>query len=190
VLRPGGGGGETRRAAPGPLPLTSGRVLQINVSDGGVPKRPVLAGLAVQVTRNGLRGDRQRDLRYHGGPDRAVSLFSIEVIARLAEEGHPIAPGTAGENLTLAGLDWAAVKPGCRLMFERGVALEVTAFAPPCPTIRHSFTAGHYERISDKRHPAESRVYCRVLNEGELRPGEGVVVLCGPPVGEGPGEPN
>jgi MOSC domain-containing protein YiiM len=158
-------------------PLTSGRILQINLSDGGVPKRPVLAGLAVRVTRGGLRGDRQRDLRYHGGPDRAVSLYSSEVIARLAAEGHPIAPGTAGENLTLAGLDWALVVPGCRLVFERGVVLEATSYAAPCPTIRASFTAGHYDRISEKRHPAESRVYCRVLDEGELRPAETVIVL-------------
>jgi len=157
-------------------PLGIGRILQINLSDGGVPKRSVLAGLAVHVTREGLRGDRQRDLRYHGGPDRAVSLFGVEVIARLAEEGHPIAPGTAGENLTLAGLDWSLVKPSARLLFEHGVLLEVTAFAPPCPTIRASFIGGHYDRISDKRHAGDSRVYCRVLTEGELRAGESVVL--------------
>lgn len=165
------------RAPPAAAPLASGRILQINLSDGGVPKRPVLAGLAVHVTRDGLRGDRQRDRVHHGGPDRAVSLFGAEVIARLAEEGHPIAPGTAGENLTLAGLDWNLVKPGCRLLFERGVVLQATAFAPPCPTIRASFTGGHFDRISDKRHAGESRVYCRVLAEGELRAGESVVVL-------------
>ncbi len=160
-------------------PVATGRVLQINLSDGGVPKRPVLAGLAVHVTRDGIRGDRQHDLRHHGGPDRAVCVFSVDVMARLAEEGHPIAPGTSGENLTLAGLDWAHVRPGCRLVFERGVVLEATAFAPPCRTIAESFRDGQFERISDKRHPAESRVYCRVLTEGELRAGESVVVLAG-----------
>jgi len=166
-----------QRDARAPAPLSTGRILQINVSDGGVPKRPVLAGLAAHVTRDGLRGDRQRDLRYHGGPDRAVCVFSVEVIARLAEEGHPIAPGTVGENLTLAGLDWEVVKPGARLVFEHGVVLEATSFAAPCRIIGESFTGRHFDRISDKTHPGESRVYCRVLTEGELRPGESVTVL-------------
>jgi MOSC domain-containing protein YiiM len=158
-------------------PLSTGRVVQINLSDGGVPKRPVLAGLAVRVTREGLVGDRQRDRRYHGGPERAVSCFSAEVIARLAAEGHPIAAGTTGENLTLEGLDWAAVRPGARLAFEGGVVLEVASFAAPCPTIRGSFRGGDYERLSEKRHAGESRVYCRVIAEGELESGEAVDLM-------------
>ena len=155
---------------------SSGRVVQINVSKGGVPKRPVPAA---QVTRGGVAGDRQRDLRYHGGPERAVSCFALEVIERLAREGHPIAPGTTGENLTLAGLDWPRVRPGARLLFAGGVELEVTSFASPCGNIRGSFKGGEIERLSDKRHPGESRVYCRVLSEGEVRTGESVQLANG-----------
>ena len=149
----------------------SGRVVQVNVSHGGVPKRPVPAA---QVTRTGLAGDKQSDLRWHGGPERAVSCLALEIIERLQREGHPIAPGSTGENLTLAGLDWRAVRPGARLRFGGGVELEVTGFAAPCPTIRESFRNGHYERLSEKQHSGESRVYCRVLAEGELRAGESV----------------
>jgi MOSC domain-containing protein YiiM len=178
VLKPPDHRAEHERGDQGAF-LASGRILQINLSDGGVPKRAVLAGLAVHVTRDGLRGDWQQDRVHHGGPDRAVSLFSAEVIARLAGEGHPIAPGTTGENLTLAGLDWNHVKPGCRLLFERGVVLQAVSFAAPCATIRASFSGGRFERISEQRHAGESRVYCRVLTEGELRPGETVVVLAG-----------
>ena len=50
--------------------------------------------------------------KVHGGPERAVSLFSLEVIRRLQDEGHPIYPGATGENLTVAGLDWAALAAG------------------------------------------------------------------------------
>jgi MOSC domain-containing protein YiiM len=152
----------------------AGRIVQVNVSKGGVPK---LAVLTAPVTRNGLAGDRQKDLRYHGGPERAVSCLALEVIERLAREGHPIAPGSTGENLTLAGLDWKRVQPGTRLRFGGGVELEVTSFAAPCPTIRRSFVRGEFDRLSDKTHPGESRVYCRVLVEGELRPGESVELL-------------
>ncbi|HZM01158.1 MAG TPA: MOSC domain-containing protein, partial [Planctomycetota bacterium] len=124
------------------------RVVQVNVSQGGVPKRPVPAAA---VTRDGLEGDRQADRRYHGGPGRAVSVWSLELIEALRAEGHPVVPGGAGENLTVAGLDWGAVRPGARLRFAGGVELEVADFAAPCQTIRGSFTGGGFERISDAR---------------------------------------
>jgi len=151
-----------------PLP---GRIVQINVADGGVPKLPVPSA---RVSRGGVAGDRQRDLRYHGGPDRAVCCLALEVIERLRAEGHSIYPGSTGENLTLAGLDWPRVRPGARLVFAGGVELEVTGFASPCGNIRSSFAGGEIERLSDKHHPGESRVYCRVLVEGGVRAGEGV----------------
>jgi MOSC domain-containing protein YiiM len=164
VLNPAG-------AAPG---APRGRVVQVNVSDGGVPKHAVPAA---RVTLTGLAGDRQRDLRHHGGPERAVCLLALELIERLRAEGHPIEPGSTGENLTLAGLDWSALAPGTRLAFAGGVELQVSSPAVPCPTIRASFTAGGFERLSAKRHPGESRLYCRVLREGEVRAGEGVEVV-------------
>src|SRR6185369_3859148 len=92
--------------------MTAARIHSINVSDGGVPKLP--RELCV-VRTGGLEGDRQRDLENHGGPDRAVSIYSLELIEALRAEGHPIAPGTIGENLTLAGLTWTDLKPGARL---------------------------------------------------------------------------
>ena len=151
----------------------AGRVVRINISDGGVPKSPVERA---RVTRDGVGGDRQNDLEHHGGPDRAVSVFALEVIEALRAEGHPIAPGTAGENLTVEGLDWSGVGPGARLALEGGVELEVASFASPCSTIAGSFIAGASKRISQKLHPGESRVYCRVVREGEVREGEGIRV--------------
>ncbi|HEX5009540.1 MAG TPA: MOSC domain-containing protein [Planctomycetota bacterium] len=145
--------------------------MKINVADGGVPKLPVPAA---RVSRGGVAGDRQRDLRYHGGPDRAVCCLALEVIERLRAEGHPIAPGTTGENLTLSGLDWTRARPGARLLFAGGVQLAITGFASPCSNIRGSFRGGQIDRLSDKVHPGESRVYCRVLVEGELQEGEAV----------------
>src|SRR5687767_14687596 len=88
------------------------RVYQINVSKGGVPKTQVLQA---QFTSDGIDGDRQSNPRIHGGRDRAVCLFSFEVIEALQAEGHPIVPGSCGENLTLTGFDWAHMKPGVLL---------------------------------------------------------------------------
>lgn len=148
---------------------SGGRVHRLNVSGGGVPKRAVAEA---RVTRTGLAGDTQGDLRYHGGPERAVSLFSLDVIERLRAEGHPIAPGTAGENVTVEGLDWALVVPGARLELEGGVVLEVASYCVPCGKIRGSFAEGKIQRISQRDHPGESRVYARVVVEGTLREGE------------------
>jgi MOSC domain-containing protein YiiM len=78
--------------------MTGGRLHSINVSDGGVPKLPLAACF---IGKLGLHGDRQRDLEHHGGPLRAVCLYSRDLIESLRQEGHPIIPGAIGENLTV-----------------------------------------------------------------------------------------
>ncbi|HVE79164.1 MAG TPA: MOSC domain-containing protein [Gemmatimonadaceae bacterium] len=154
-------------------PLDSPRIVSINTSGGGVPKRPVERA---RVTRGGVEGDRQRDRRFHGGPDRAVSLYSAERIEALRAEGHPIAAGTTGENVTVAGVDWQAVVPGARLRLG-DVLVEVTAYATPCKNIRGSFAGEEFTRISQKKHAGWSRVYARVVEEGEMRVGAPVEVI-------------
>jgi MOSC domain-containing protein YiiM len=149
----------------------SGVVKSINISPGGVPKRPVPT---IRIGRAGLEGDGHDNPR-HGGPDAAVCLFSLETITRIAGEGHPIAPGSAGENLTIEGLEWARVTPGVRLQIG-AVVLEVTRFTTPCQTIRASFREGDVNRIHQARHPGESRVYARVLTEGFVRSGESIAM--------------
>jgi MOSC domain-containing protein YiiM len=149
--------------------MSTGRVVQINVApDGGVPKRPVHAAL---LTALGVAGDRQLDLKHHGGPDRAVCLFGQECIDALVAEGHPIVPGSAGENLTIAGLVWADLRDGDRLAVGEVAVLEISGPAPPCTTIAGSFTDGEFTRISAKLHPGWSRLYARVLTPGLVREG-------------------
>lgn len=155
------------------VPNAEGKVESINTSRGGVPKTAVFEAV---VTREGIVGDVQRDLRYHGGPERAVSIYSLDLIAELRREGHPIAPGTAGENLTISGVDWSLLVPGRELQVG-DVRLAVTGYAVPCANIRGSFTGEHFPRISQKVHPGWSRVYCRVVVPGTIRPGELVRVL-------------
>jgi len=105
-----------------------------------------------------------------------VCLFSMDVIERLNAEGHPISPGAAGENVTIRGIDWGLVREGCRLKFSGGVALEVTWYAKPCGKICACFTNAEIRRIHQDDHPGESRVYARVLTEGEARVGESVIL--------------
>ncbi|HEX2722281.1 MAG TPA: MOSC domain-containing protein, partial [Gemmatimonadaceae bacterium] len=131
----------------------TGLIYSINCSPGGVPKLPVPEAL---VTTHGLFGDSQANRKHHGGPDRAVCLFSLERIQSIREEGHPIGTGTTGENLTVSGLDWDLVSPGSRL--KAGDALlEVTSYTKPCRTIRESFLDHRFIRMSQKHYPGWSR---------------------------------
>lgn len=145
-----------------------GRVHQVSVSKGGVPKVPVPGAV---VTATGLSGDAQNDTKHHGGPERAVCMFSLDVIERLRGEGHPIASGSVGENLTITGIDWSTVAPGGRFEFEGGVVLEVASYTKPCSTIRESFAGLDFKRIFQDAHPGESRVYARVITPGPIAPG-------------------
>jgi MOSC domain-containing protein YiiM len=152
----------------------AGRVVQVSVSPGGVPKLAVPVG---RVTPLGLEGDGHRDREHHGGPDRALCLFSLERIEGLQAEGHRVEPGTLGENLTVAGLDWPALAPDDHLLLGERVLVQVTRFTAPCANVRGAFRDGDYARVSEKRHPGWSRVYARVLVPGEVRPGDPVVRL-------------
>jgi MOSC domain-containing protein YiiM len=149
----------------------AGTVVSVNLSNGGVPKKSVTVA---QVTALCLIGDAQDDKKHHGGPERAVCLYSLERIRALQKEGHPIDVGTAGENLTVQGLDWDLVVPGVRLRVGDQVLLEIASFTNPCKTIRESFIDGRFVRIAQKFYPGWSRVYARVLSEGEIQSGDSV----------------
>ncbi|MBA2557690.1 MAG: MOSC domain-containing protein [Chloroflexi bacterium] len=155
-------------------PLGEGRVAQVSVSSGGVPKLPVERAW---VGRLGLGGDGHDDRGHHGGPHRAVCLFSLEAIRRVQADGHPIAPGTAGENLTTEGIELSSLPLGTRLRMGGQLVLEIASPTSPCRTIRHSFSDGRFARISFMTHPRDSRMYARVLIEGEVRPGDPIRVL-------------
>jgi MOSC domain-containing protein YiiM len=147
----------------------SGRIVQINVSPGGVPKRPVPGA---RVLRSGIEGDAHRHAKLHGGPDRALCLFSLERLVALQAEGHPVEPGALGENLTVGGLDWAQVRPDDFYRLGDEVLVQITQFTSPCRTIRRAFLDGASARVSEARHPGWSRVYARVLVPGEIAAGD------------------
>ena len=148
-------------------------VHQVSVSNGGVPKLPVFEA---KVGKDGLEGDRQENLKFHGGPDRAVCLYSLELIEQLQDEGHSIDAGLSGENLTIAGLAWDQMKPGLRLSVGPDLQLEVTGYTAPCSKNGQWFRDEEFSRISQKKNPGWSRVYARVLREGIVRPGDEVKV--------------
>lgn len=153
-------------------PAAEGRVVQVNVSGGGLPKRPVQRAV---LTAGGVQGDRQRDRKHHGRPFQAACLWSADVIDELSAAGHPIAPGCAGENLTLRGLDWGSLRPGA--LISVGEALVELSFpATPCHNQARWFFDGDFSRIAHEVNPRHARWYGWVRIPGEAHAGERVVV--------------
>ena len=130
-------------------------------------KEPVAGG--VHVAPHNLAGDKQADLRFHGGADKAVYTYAREDYDWWGEElGGPLADGTFGENLTLAGVDVTSAVVGER--WKVGSALlQVTGPRTPCWKLG--------ARMEDVEFPvyfaAAGRpgAYLRVLAEGDLEAG-------------------
>ncbi len=151
-----------------------GTVARINVSGGGVPKKAIPQAT---ITELGIAGDQHNDRANHGGPERALCLFPAENIDALAAQGHPIAPGTTGENITTRGIDWSLVVPGARFRLGPEVEIEITRYTTPCENIAGSFSDGGFNRMHQNVVPGNSRVYARVLATGTIRQGDPIEMV-------------
>ena len=155
----------------GPTP-GNGTVTGLHLSGGGVPKAAVEA---VEVTRGGVVGDEQNNRIHHGRPLQALCIWSADVMASLNNEGHPIAPGVAGENITVDGIDWASLLPGSRMTIG-DIPILISAHAVPCSKVGPGFTDNRFDRILHTKHPGWSRLYAIPLAEGSLAIGDAVTV--------------
>jgi MOSC domain-containing protein YiiM len=142
-----------------------GVITQINISDGGMPKLPVTQAM---VTVHGVAGDRQRNLKFHGGPNRAVCLYSEELYEWLRESCNVnVTAGQIGENFTTRGLDLGALQPGDRLRAGECV-IEITKARVPC----------HQLKMWDEDLPelivGRSGWVAKVIEEGHVRAGNAI----------------
>lgn len=157
-------------------PCQTGRVTGLFASSGGVPKAALTSA---SVSTTGIEGDSQADRRNHGRPWQALCIWSEEVAAELVGKGHPLYPGSLGENVVVAGIDWDLIRPGVRLWLGRpegGVLVEVSGYATPCNKIAASFSDGDYFAVDPDRHPGRARVYASVLRAGRIAAGDPVLV--------------
>jgi MOSC domain-containing protein YiiM len=161
----------------------TGRLLAVNVvhairtdrrdpvGSTAIDKRPV--GGPVAIGTLGLAGDRQCDPA-HGGVDQAVYAYASEDAAFWAQElGREVPPGSFGENLTTVGVDITNAVIGEQWQVGAAV-LQVTSPRIPCRNF-----AGFWD-VPDlvKRFTAHGApgAYLRVLQEGEVRAGDELVV--------------
>ncbi len=163
--------GHAYRAA-GALPQrVDGTVAALHRSDGGIPKTAVES---VEVGWRGVVGDRQASRTHHGRPWQALCLWSTEVIDGFRSDGHPLAPGLAGENITVTGLPWPEVRPGVHIRVG-GVLCCISSYAIPCKQNTGWFIDGQFMLMHHDRGPV-SRVYATVVEPGHIRVGDPAVL--------------
>lgn len=131
-----------------------------------IAKQPVpLPSLA--LTAENLAGDRQADLRVHGGPDKAVFAYPSEHLAAWARELGPggFAPGAIGENLTTAG--WTEPDVCIGDTWRWGDAL-LQVSQPRSPCFKLGLATGRPEIVRLFEELGRSGWYLRVLQPGEV----------------------
>jgi MOSC domain-containing protein YiiM len=158
-----------------------GSLLQINISPGGIPKRPIPEAI---VTSEGIRGDGWAHPDIHGGPNQALLMITSEGIDQLIAQGLPLFPGALGENLTTLGIDRRHMRLGQRYRVGE-VFLELTKRRAPCATL-NVYGPGIQHAIFDAQvkagDPASPRwglsgFYARVLKGGAIRPGDPIALV-------------
>ena len=158
-----------------------GTIVQINISPGGLPKRPVSGGF---ISYLGLEGDGHAHPEFHGGPQQAVLLIAAEVIEELQRRGYPVGFGSLGENLTTRGIDVHDLRIGDRLR-AGGALLEVTKPRGPCSQLDIYGTSIKQEiydsRVKVRDHTSPrwgmSGMYLSVLEPGPVSTGDIIAVV-------------
>ena len=145
-------------------------------SRSAIAKLPTSARL--MLTDSGLQGDEQGDLRVHGGPDKALHHYPYEHYRAWRNDigGHPLlaSPGAFGENLSTIGVTEAGLCLGDQLRL--GTArVEVSQSRQPCWKQSDRFgIADMARRMQDS---GRTGWYYRVLEPGEVRAGDGLILL-------------
>lgn len=144
----------------------SGTVAHLHASKG-LPKKPLNSAA---IGWKGIEGDVQSARAHHGRPWQALCIWSTDAIDTLRAEGHPIAPGYAGENITVAGIPAEAFRPGAhfRIGTVRGF---LTAYAIPCKQNNDWFLNKDFKRMSHERGD-QCRLYAMVTSCGDTAVGD------------------
>jgi len=115
---------------------------------------------------HGLVGDA------HAGvlPNRQVSLLAVESIDKMRGRGLELNPGDFAENITIEGMNLHTLPIGTRLAVGEYVLLEVTQIGKECHT-----ACAIRRQVGQCIMPQEG-VFARVINGGEIRPGDEVSI--------------
>ena len=153
-------------------------LVSVNVAEpqiiGTFRGKPITSGIGKQPVRQeilrldwlNLEGDRQADLRVHGGRDKAVYAYPAEHIVRWnadLQPETPYGPGTFGENLTTRGWLEDTVRIGD--VWAWGDAL-LQVSEPRHPCFKLGMRTGRRDIIKRMEGNGRSGWYLRVLQPG------------------------
>ena len=130
----------------------------------GFYKEPVSG--EVQVSRYNIAGDRQADLKHHGGPDKAINVYPAEHLPLWEKElGIDLPHGSFGENFTTSGLVESEVCIGDTFQIGE-VVVQISQPRQPCWKLARRW------RIKDLAVQVERNGrtgwYLRVIKEGAV----------------------
>ena len=158
-----------------------GKLVQLNISQGGMPKKPIREAF---VSFDRVEGD-SWNYYGHGGRTAVVCLFSVELIEELNKDGHTLFPGAVGENFTTEGLDYHQIKIGDMFQVGSEVQIRITKNRIPCSNL-DVYGKGLQEKIYDKEVKdgnvetpkwGKSGFKCEVLKEGIVKSGDEIVKI-------------
>jgi len=159
----------------------TGRILQVNTSRGGIPKRPILEGV---LTFRGVDGDDWAHPQIHGGSKQAILLIGNEEIEKLKADGYPLFAGALGENLTTEGISYSQLRAGQR--FRAGTAvIQLTKLRQPCDTLS-VYGPGIQAAVFDREakagdtsspHWGIGGFYAAVITPGLVKAGDEITLL-------------
>lgn len=126
-----------------------------------------------RITRTGLAGDAQGDLKNHGGLEKAIHQYPFDHYAEWREEfvGHPLLgePGAFGENLSTTGWTEQTVHIGDVVRFGSAI-LQISQGRQPCWKLNARF--GREEVAYRTQISGRTGWYYRVLEEGTAEPSD------------------
>jgi MOSC domain-containing protein YiiM len=129
----------------------------------------------VMIRRLNLDGDRQADLKVHGGVDKAVYCYPAEHYeAWQSELGRELAYGSFGENLSVTGLLEDTLHVDDVLSVGDAV-LQVSQ--PRFPCFKLGIKLGDPLMVQRFQKSGRSGFYCRVIQEGSIEAGQTVDVI-------------
>lgn len=132
----------------------------------GIRKRPV--SQSTQLTREGFVGDDVADKKHHGGPDKAVCVYSGGHYGDWEQElGCALPPAAFGENLTVAELDEEELCIGDTLRLGEA-RVQVTQPRQPCRIL--ALRLERPDLIELVIQSGRCGLYLRVLTEGRVHP--------------------
>jgi MOSC domain-containing protein YiiM len=141
-------------------------------------KQPVPSAM-LRLTN--LDGDRQADLKNHGGPDKAVCVYSFEHYPYWESGlGRALTPGAFSENFTISGLRESEVAIGDT--FRAGAALvQISQPRKPCSKLAGKLARRDLAALIHAN--GFSGFYLRVLDEGMVRAGDAFELVTRHPAG-------